>query len=704
MLKWRILIVSLFLSFTAHADTVKRDVVALYFGSEYSEVTETPFHRYLELPLNYLGFHVRYWDVDKGLPSEEMMKDIFGILTWFQGKKFDDTNLYASWLIKQLRNNKKYVFFGVSNLVENAKGELTSINTVNQVMRLLGIHRQDAWVNKHEVKSYQYFSAFAEKFERQVEQEKTGFYAQRATHPQAQLWLRGRYNDGEISDLILTTPKGGCALEGHFLFFPDNTEGQESIYTYATQWQIDPIRFLREALGERGPIPDLTTCCGQRLAFVHIDGDGWNNFSEATRKNLISAEVVLENLLIPNNDICFTIGPIASDLDPAWGGTKKAQEVLRKIAYLPHIEIANHTYSHPQEWGFYKVKRELKEERAKKDPPRGNLKKPFDLKNEVEGAQKEIVKYLPPEKQIKLYLWSGDCLPFEAVFKELSSMNLLNLNGGSNRFDTEFPSITGISPFYRQVGPYVQVYSAGNNEESYTYGWSERFFGLKFFNQTLRNTEHPYRLKPMNLYFNMYTGQKYAALYAAKQVLDYMRSQEGFWCFAQDYAALVTDFPKVKIEKMTEYQWKILNRGHIHTFRFDLASDKSIDLVNSKGVMGFRHLQGNLYVALDPAVEHAEIHMKISDHVVTADNFERAYLFDSTWGISDFTSEPTIGFTAEGIGKAVIRLMLPQKDEYKVFRGEKQLGADQVSIKNNIVEIQFFSEKKVKEKIKVVGK
>lgn len=699
-----VLIVFFLLSPLVCGEEVKRTILSFYIGSEDKSTIETPIHQYLELPLNYLGYHVKYWDIEKGLPADDVMEPVHAILTWFHDKKLEDPVAYADWLVKQLHSKKKYVFFGASNLVENAKGEATPLEKINAVFNLLGMKHFDDWVLAPDVRGYDVLSAFGEKFERQLPQEATGFYMQKATDSRAKVWVKGRFGEGESSDIILTTPQGGCAAEGHFLFFPGGAfEEREGVYAHATQWRLDPIRFLREALSVDHPIPDMTTCCGERMAFIHVDGDGWNNLSEAV-KGLTSAEVVLQTLLKPNSSIPFTIGPIASDLDPLWGGEEKAQKTLEAIAALPLVEIANHTYSHPQEWGFYTVPRTLEEEKKREDLPRGSIKKPFDLKNEVLGAQHKIEKYMPPEKKIRLYLWSGDCLPYEAVFETLKEAHLLNLNGGSNRFDTEFPSLTGISPFYRQVGPHIQVYSAGSNEESYTYGWSDRFFGLKYFRKTLENTEHPYRLKPMNLYFNMYTGQKAASINAAQQVIDYMQKQNVFWTFAYDYAALVKDFPPLRIEKIANNQWKIRGRGKINTVRFDLATDRSIDLVKSIGIIGVKHYQGSLYLTLDPAKEEVEIFSETSELMTGPQKANQPYLLDSTWQIFDFQSESDeTSMSVEGAGEGRIHIILPQKTKYLVYWGKKKLGEDQISIENNIMEIRFSSQKTEKNRLKLVA-
>ena len=48
---------------------VNREIVALYDGREETTADSTRVHHAAEMPLNYLGYTVSYWDVSKGLPD-----------------------------------------------------------------------------------------------------------------------------------------------------------------------------------------------------------------------------------------------------------------------------------------------------------------------------------------------------------------------------------------------------------------------------------------------------------------------------------------------------------------------------------------------------------------------------------------------------------------------------------------------------------
>ena len=50
---------------------VKRKILALYDGSRIKETANTRIHKQAEMPLNHMGYEVRYWDINKHFPKPE---------------------------------------------------------------------------------------------------------------------------------------------------------------------------------------------------------------------------------------------------------------------------------------------------------------------------------------------------------------------------------------------------------------------------------------------------------------------------------------------------------------------------------------------------------------------------------------------------------------------------------------------------------
>src|SRR5260221_10204863 len=64
---------------------IKREILALYDGAREGAANATRIHRFAELPLNHLGFILRYHDVRLPLPAYADLVRYRGVFTWFVG-------------------------------------------------------------------------------------------------------------------------------------------------------------------------------------------------------------------------------------------------------------------------------------------------------------------------------------------------------------------------------------------------------------------------------------------------------------------------------------------------------------------------------------------------------------------------------------------------------------------------------------------
>src|SRR5205823_2937249 len=127
---------------------------------------------------------------------------------------------------------------------------------------------------------------------------RSSYRMMQAVSGQADVHLAAFGNAGkEDSDLIVTSPRGGYIAAGYMVRTVER--GGDEI----NQWQIDPFEFFRLAFGTDDlPKPDTTTIAGRRIYYSHIDGDGWNNFTqleEYRRQPVLSARVVMDKAIKP---------------------------------------------------------------------------------------------------------------------------------------------------------------------------------------------------------------------------------------------------------------------------------------------------------------------------------------------------------------------------------------------------------------------
>ncbi|MFQ5450078.1 MAG: hypothetical protein ACE5E9_05580 [Nitrospinaceae bacterium] len=685
---------------------VPRNILAFYDSRENPDIRTTQIHRLAEMPLNYLGLVVTYRDIQDALPRLEEMKKFRGVLTWFEADKMPSPGRFIAWAEQVVGHGLRWVILGNLGVNRDGKKQETPMIMVNRYLRMLGLYTDGNW------KQFTYDVRLSHKDPRMVEFEHpySGILApfQKISRidKKVSCYLEARWGkkSQSKSDLVVIGPHGALAQSGYFLFESGDSQ----------QWYINPFEFFRLAFETEGlPKPDPATLSGRRIYYSHIDGDGWRNRSEIEkykRGKSLSSEVILKEAIRPYPDLPVTVAPIAADLDPDWYGTPETLALARQFFALPQVEAGSHTYSHPFFWKYFEnynpkkewlqfVKREegqhlavakryasfLKPGKGKKpksppslkskfdrlpenfEQPRAYADFPFNLDKEISGSVEFINKLLPPGKKVRVLQWSGDTTPFQAAIEKTRKIKIKNINGGDPRLDPEFPSYTWVSPVGAQLPHQLQIYASASNENTYTELWEDRYFGFKHLIKTLVNTESPRRIKPINIYYHMYSGEKMASLNALLGNLNYARSRELAPVTTSHYASIAEGFFSTRFIQEGPRRWRIENRGSLQTLRFDRADSLAVDFEKSRGVIGQRHYQGSLYVSLDEA--------EVAPVLVLRDHFQGGrfpaspvpYLVQGRWRIWDVkVPDPNqVSFSGQGFGEGEMVWKVPLAGEYQ---------------------------------------
>jgi polysaccharide biosynthesis protein PelA len=663
---------------------VKREILALYDSRHEATPSDTRLHRLAEMPLNWLGFKLSFADVNAPLPAVEGTSGFRAVVTWFI-EPLQDPMRYSSWLDTVTAAGLRFVCLGDVAPPEPPGSEVF----IARVLARLGLKPTDQFVNVTHKAKLAIVNAAMAGFERPIDKAVPEYRVMDTVSSIAKVHLSATTpgEEGPITSvLVATSPAGGYAADAFTIFYDATAD--------KARWTLNPFAFFKSSLGdERLPVPDVTTVSGRRMYFSHIDGDGWNNISEIEgyrEAQVTASEVILREVIAPYPDLPVTVGLIAGDTLPELGGMDAARQSAKELYALPQVEVASHSYSHPFNWKFfenydraaelqmidkvahtalsvmdgvrnflYRVagKSELTETQNRyvagsADLPRSYLKQPFDLTTEVNKALQISQELAPPGKKAAIYLWSGDTEPFEAAIKATRAAGVRNMNGGDTRLDAEFPSVFYVPPIARTVGAERQIYASNSNENTYTNYWHGPFYGQLMLAETLRNTEQPRRLKPFNLYYHMYSGEKASSLAAIKYFVEQARTLPVIPVTASQYAAIADDFFAAEIQQVDATSWTITKRGAVQTVRFDDAADIDVDEIKSAGVLGATRHQGSLYVALDPAVEPAVVVIHVTTGLA-ARPFEagHARLIESRWQLSSVV-RTECGFTlsAQGFG------------------------------------------------------
>lgn len=600
-----------------------RRVLALYDGNE-GDMAFLPPHLYLEMPLNRLGMIVEHHDVrDRPLPDSTRYH---AILLWFSDNRMDEPIEFLEWLSKALKQGQRLIAIGGFGAEFGGKGSPTESSAIEAVRENWGLQ----WDEKIPLTDNPFLVEIEDRvpafgFESPLPPEHLPYECIRAIDNSWKPWriLRRRDRPDSESIGVATGPRGG------FVFHAEYIRRLLDSPFWSARWDINPFLFLEAALGLENRIrPDVTTVCGARAAFSHIDSDGMaNRTQDLPGKPRYALEVIIDEIFkkIP---VPITLGVIASHCNPeAWivgynekrirdlgtqadyaGDHQKisreesrrmAEEMLkliREALSLPHIQLGCHGYAHPLDWkekipgllieGYsYTVAAETSEAMA------------FLEKKVAEGKRK-----------VELFQWTGNCHPTEEALAEVAHVGVANINGGDSRYDRLYASLYHIAPLSRQVGSYRQVYTAAQNENLYTELWTENFGGFARVIETFERSEVP-RLLPVNVYYHIYSGERQASLRALHEVYDWCLKQPLCWIHAAEYARAVEGFFSARTGRRSDGTYWIEDFGECRTVRWDLPADAAIphvDMEKSRGVWGYTHHAGSLYVTLAPG-KRAEI-------------------------------------------------------------------------------------------------
>lgn len=551
-------------------EVMPRKILGLYDGGEASDTYSTMLNRLAAMPLNYLGYQLELRDLRQPLPEGIMAGRYAGVLVW--PDRSGERPALKEWTLRRIREGMPIVFmdrfgFGAEDGYFRQLGlELDSSVRVTPPVRILS---KNSLIG----------------FEQQPLPKTDDFIPMKLKEGTSLLRLTSA--NGVISDAAAITPWGGYVL---YPFCVTRLFNEQNV------WVVDPFRFFKEALRLPDmPVPDTTTENGVRLLLSHVDGDGFESMAEWPGGGLAADELrlkVLEKYRMPVTMSVIT-GVIAPNgLYP--GASPRLEQAARAIFALPWVEAASHSFSHPFRWKPDQVDNGMVAEAWHTMNIPGYT---FNLETEISGSLKYInERLLPPGKKAKLFQWTGNCLPGEEAIRLTYQAGLLNINGGDTMITDSNRSLTRVAPLGIDRNGWFQVFAPNQNENVYTNLWSDIFYGYQRVLETFRLTDSPRRLKPVNIYYHIYSASKTASLKSLLKVHDWALEQRLNAIHASEYVEKVLDFNRTVVARDGS-GWLVRNSGKLKQFRIprtagfpDLAADGRVAGFSDHGDSHYIHL------------------------------------------------------------------------------------------------------------------
>ncbi|ABB32191.1 hypothetical protein GeomeDRAFT_0501 [Geobacter metallireducens RCH3] len=539
-------------------EVMPRTVLGLYDGGEGAggDLYFTNLQRYVVMPLNYLGYTVEMHDMREPLPGGVLRGRYAGAVIWPYSTSSGEKQGLKQWVLNCVEQGLPLVFL-----------ERFGMNLDNDLTSSLGLGMES-------------YTRLEPPAKVTAKDDMVGFEQQPL--PRIDAYLPIRANKGRVllqlstangvtSDAVVITPWGGY-VSGPYVV----TQLMES----QAAWVIDPFRFFGEALKlPLMPVPDTTTENGVRLLLSHVDGDGFTSQAEWPGGKLAAEELrskILERYRIPT-----TISFITSILAPDGLYPQKSaqyEEIAHGILALPWIEGASHSFSHPFRW------KPDQEDTGLEAEIWHTLNVPgykFNLESEISGSTKYInERLMPTGKKVRIFQWTGNCLPSQDAVRLTYESGLLNINGGDTIITNSNRTLTAVAPLGISRGKWFQVFAPNQNENVYTELWIRNYYGYRRIMETFSLTESPRRLKPVNIYYHFYSASKEASLTALRQVYDWAMGQRLFGIFTSEYLEKALDFNRTVIARSGD-EWLVRNGGSLRQLRipsragFPLLDDDS---------------------------------------------------------------------------------------------------------------------------------
>ena len=562
--KLLLLLIFVNLSFSSE---IQRKILVLV--PEGISIDTSNVHLKLESVLNYYGYFAEHiTESPENYPED--ISEYVGLIYWNENAQTENP-LELAYFISQFKD-KKNILLGKLPLEDY--NHINYANEINSILKEnFGFYFGNFWSNNAQTIQRNYDSNFFN-FEMRISFLNQKYFNQVISDESGHKTIFSESLDGHHSNSSFFAPWGFFSLLSKVYYqHPDHKNPGKN------RWIIDPFKLVERVYKTNYPIPDTTTKNGQRIAYIHIDGDGILSTSFKREYNIETGYKFLKKQKLKTG-VSFVVseldeaGPILSRSNrfsqQLFNG-KTLNAYAKKTLELPFVEPASHTYSHPFNWRkglvAYSVNPEAQEAYHDKIKAFQEPDHQINLELEIEDSI-EYIQNLIPSKKVQTVYWTGDCYPSIRDLQYIEENDLFAFNGGDSRFDLEYNSYSYVTPLSLYSHQGTQIYSSNSNENTYTNLWTANFWRFRNVIKTFENTGHPKRIKPANAYYHYYSFSKQSSLKALEKIYAYYKKHPFNFIYPSEFIKIAKNFHDIKI-KTIEGGFEISNIKELREFRFE---------------------------------------------------------------------------------------------------------------------------------------
>ena len=226
------------------AEFFGKTILGLYKSSDNQSEDENLIFFHLSIPLQEMGFTIKYHDIDESIPTSKDLEDVRAVISWFAGASMEDPDTYLDFVNRTIDSGRKFIIldnFGAWQYrLEDEK--YVPMDRLNYTLSRLGLRYYGDWTTDAEnlVEIAEISSDMVEAGGKQIISETSFYYNFKNVdrNSKVHLSLKRRDRNYEPSSVIITNHNGGFIFSSYIYRIKDG----------AVCMLIDFKKYLEEAL------------------------------------------------------------------------------------------------------------------------------------------------------------------------------------------------------------------------------------------------------------------------------------------------------------------------------------------------------------------------------------------------------------------------------------------------------------------------